>query len=288
MSGMTQKAASRPVRIGMVNFINTAPLYEIWKESVSRPDWQVSEAPPAVLNRMLYAGQLDMGFISSHEYAAHPESYRLLGDLSLSATGPVGSVFLFSRRPPKALDNGQILLSSQSQTSVALVRIVLEDFYRVRPVYRVGRLLEQPDLETLDGVLVIGDEALRLAADHQWPHRLDLGQVWHRQSGLPFVFAVWAVREEFCRREPEVVATIHQELRRCLAEGKERLAEICGRVAPRIPISEEECCRYLSGMEYDLDQAKQQGLSRFIEYLLVRGEASPGALPLRICRDDES
>lgn len=287
MSETTNQAAGLPVRIGMVNFINTAPLYEIWKESVTRPDWQVREAPPAALNQMLYAGQLDMGFISSHEYAAHPESYRILGDLSLSATGPVGSVFLFSRRPAEALDGGRILLSSQSQTSVALVRIVLEDFYRVRPAYQVGRLLEQPDLAALDGVLVIGDEALRLAAGDQWPHRLDLGQVWHEQSGLPFVFAVWAVREEFCRREPEAVAAIHQELRRCLAEGKGRLTEICRRVAPRIPISAEECCRYLAGMEYDLDQAKQQGLARFIEYLLARGEAAPAALPLKICRSDE-
>ena len=60
------------VRIGMVNFINTAPLYDVWLNSVNRPDWNITEAPPSVLNGMLYSDQLDMGLVSSQEYAAHP------------------------------------------------------------------------------------------------------------------------------------------------------------------------------------------------------------------------
>jgi len=44
----------------MVNYINTAPIYEIWKEQVHEADWQVIEAPPAGLNRMLAADKLDM------------------------------------------------------------------------------------------------------------------------------------------------------------------------------------------------------------------------------------
>ena len=83
------------VRIGMVNFINTAPLYDVWLRTVNRSDWTVVEAAPSVLNRMLYAEQLDMGLVSSQEYAAHPEKYLLLDDISISASGPVGSVFLF-------------------------------------------------------------------------------------------------------------------------------------------------------------------------------------------------
>ena len=53
------------VRIGMVNFINTAPLYDIWQRTVNRPEWNVVEAAPSVLNRMLYANELDMGLVSS-------------------------------------------------------------------------------------------------------------------------------------------------------------------------------------------------------------------------------
>ncbi len=74
----------------MVNFINTAPLYETWKQSVARPEWLVVEANPAELNKKMAAAELDLGFISSHEYAASPSQYRILSGLSISANGPVG------------------------------------------------------------------------------------------------------------------------------------------------------------------------------------------------------
>ncbi len=112
------------VRIGMVNFINTAPLYDAWQATVNRPDWNVVEASPTVLNRMLYANELDMGLVSSQEYAAHPQDYLILDDISISASGPVGSVFLFSRCDPKLLADRTLLLSGQSQTSVSLVKII--------------------------------------------------------------------------------------------------------------------------------------------------------------------
>jgi chorismate dehydratase len=276
-------ATSHSARIGMVNFLNTAPLYEIWKRTVSRPDWQVTEAPPSTLNRLLHQGALDLGFISSHEYALHPEEYKILGNLSISATGKVGSVFLFSRVPPMELDGRLVLLSSQSQTSVNLIKIILEKFYRVQPRYETGLATERSDLSGIDAVLSIGDEALLLASEGRYPYQLDLGEAWQRETGLPFVFAVWAVREEFCRNEPDQMVAIHHELLRCLDEGRQSLMEISRIVAPRIPMPVEACFSYLSGMEYDLDNRKQEGLTLFYRYLIERGEASPAAVPLKIC-----
>ncbi len=276
-------ATSHIARIGMVNFLNTAPLYEIWKRTVSRPDWQVTEAPPSTLNRLLHQGALDLGFISSHEYALHPEEYKILGNLSISATGKVGSVFLFSQVPPMELDGRLVLLSSQSQTSVNLIKIILEKFYRVQPRYETGLATERSDLSGIDAVLSIGDEALLLASEGRYPHQLDLGEAWQRETSLPFVFAVWAVREEFCRNEPDQMVAIHHELLRCLDEGRQGLMEISRIVAPRIPMPVEACFSYLSGMEYDLDSRKQEGLTLFYRYLIERGEASPAAVPLKIC-----
>jgi len=267
----------------MVNFINTAPLYEVWRQTVRRADWQVTEAPPAVLNRMLHENKLDLGFVSSQEYALHPDEYRIMSDLSISATGPVGSVFLFSDLPIDSLDNQLILLSSQSQTSVSLVKIILEDFYQLRPRYRSGLITLAQDEEKPVAVLAIGDEALRLAVADRYPHRLDLGEAWQARTGLPFVFAVWAVREEFCRKEPDTVLAIHHELHHCLRQGKKRLREISAMVAGRIPMEQEACYRFLKGIEYDLGSEKQKALKRFFEYLIVRGEVPATALPLKVC-----
>lgn len=271
-------------RIGMVNYINTAPLYEVWRQTVHRADWQVAEASPAVLNRMLHENRLDLGFVSSHEYALHPDQYRIMSDLSISATGTVGSVFLFSELPIASLDSQSILLSSQSQTSVSLVKIILEEFYQIRPRYSFGLAGEiGTDQERSVAVLAIGDEALRLALAGEYPHRLDLGEAWQTRTGLPFVFAVWAVREDFCRDEPDTVLAIYQELHRCLRQGKEQLREISTAVAGRVPMDEEACYRYLQGIEYDLSPEKQEALVKFFEYLIARGEVPATALPLKVC-----
>jgi len=129
---------AKPIRLGMVNFLNTAPLRETWIKMATNPAWQVREAPPVVLNRWLYGGELDLAMISSQEYAVHPASYRILSNLAIAATGSVGSVFLFSRYPLANLHKRLILLSSQSQTSVSLVKIIMEDFYGLQPRYLRG------------------------------------------------------------------------------------------------------------------------------------------------------
>ena len=149
-------------RIGMVNFINTAPFYEVWRRTVQRPEWHVTEAPPTKLNEMLFEGELDLGFISSHEYGAHPSLYKILGGLSISATGPVGSVFLFAYDDISSLQGKKVLLSSQSQTSVALVKIILEEFYGVSSEYVQGTIDLAEISDEFSAILAIGDDALRL------------------------------------------------------------------------------------------------------------------------------
>lgn len=269
-------------RIGMINFINTAPLYEVWKRTVHRPDWLVAEAVPLTINRLLAIGDLDLGFISSHEYAVHPDRYLLLTDLSISASGSVGSVFLFARKGMEQLDDALLLLTSQSQTSVSLVKIILEEFVGVRPHYHSGAIHENfGELGRYGGILAIGDEALLLRQRGDFPVCVDLSRVWWEKTGLPFVFAVWAARRDFCQREPREIAEIHGELLRCLREGLAGLKAISGEVAARIPMDPEECYRYLQGIEYDLGPTKQRGLALFYDYLIKRGEGAATALPLQ-------
>ncbi len=270
-------------RIGMVNYINTAPIYEIWKEQVLEPDWQVIEAPPSTLNRMLAAAELDLGFVSSYEYAARPEAYKILADLSISATGPVGSVFLFSTLPPEELDGRTVLLTGQSDTSVCLVRIILEEFLGVQPDYVVGEVFgTQKNEAEPAAVLAIGDEALRLRIENRYPVQLDLAEAWNKKTGLPFVFAVCAVREEYLLSEAATVRQIRQTLLSCRRQGLEQLPAICDRVARRIPMDCEACSLYLRAMEYDLGPVKQQALETFFTVLIKRGEADATALPLKL------
>ena len=273
------------IRLGMVNYINTAPIYEIWKEQVYRPDWPVTEAAPARLNQLLAAGELDLGFVSCYEYAAHPEQYRIMADLSISATGPVGSVFLFSTVPPEELDGRQVLMTGQSDTSVWLLRIILEDFFEIKPQYIRGEIFAERDPQDEPAaVLAIGDEALRLATEEKSPYpvRIDLAEFWHQKTGLPFVFSICAVREDVLARSEDGARELRRTLLSCRDQGRKRLPEIAEQAARRIPMDPSACLSYLQAMEYDLGPAKVQALKEFFSRLIRHGAASAKALPLKI------
>ncbi len=267
-------------RIGMVNFINTAPIYETWKQMQLPSEWQLIEAPPSVLNQMLSTGEIDLGFVSSYEYCVRPEKYRILDDLSISASGSVGSVFLFSRVEPEKLSTCDILLSGQSDTSVSLVKIILEEFYHVRPNYIRGEV--ESDLrKQCAGVLAIGDEALRLVANPEFPFKLDLADCWCRKTALPFVFAVCAVREDYLAKHPETVYSIHDTFLECRSRGNDHLESICQLVAPRIPMHPDECYTYLRAIEYDLGAQKKLALERFFGFLIKREEGAAESVPIK-------
>ncbi|MFH0784782.1 MAG: menaquinone biosynthesis protein [Pseudomonadota bacterium] len=276
-----RKSNETIARIGMVKYLNTAPIHEKWKSSVHHENWQMIEAAPAVLNRQLAEGQIDLGFVSSYEYAAHAEKYKILSGLSISANGPVGSVFLFSHVPMEHLDGMPVLLSSQSETSVSLVKIILEDFQHVQPEYATGDILAAEGKE-YKAILAIGDDALRLVDKSTYLYQFDLGDIWKRETGLPFVFSVCAVREEFCELHPEILVDIHRELLRCRDEGKNDLKSICQISAQRIPMSEKRCYEYLVAIEHDLSAQKRKALEAFFSFLIKRREVGANALPLKI------
>lgn len=277
---MTPGIMKQKARIGMVNFINTAPFYSVWRQTVQEPDWQVIEAVPAELNRQLFAGDLDLGIVSCHEYALHPDQYQVLRELSISASGVVGSVMLFAHREPTRLDGELVLLSRQSQTSNSLVQIILEEFCQVQPRYLMPTNDTTPKAAAR---LAIGDEALRLRGRGEYEVELDLGEAWLHQTGLPFVFALWLVRRDYWRHAEDTVRQIQSNLLRCVKAGREELASVSRQAAPRIPMDETACLRYLEGIEFDLGPKKIESLTLFFRYLIQRGEVPASALPLIFC-----
>ncbi|MCK5515620.1 MAG: menaquinone biosynthesis protein [Desulfobulbaceae bacterium] len=271
-------------KIGIINFINTAPVCETWKRTVKDQNWEMVEGLPVALSKKLADGHLDLGLVSSCEYARHPKKYRILSGLSISANGSAdsaGSVFLFSHVPLNQLDQASVLLSSQCETSVALVKIILEEFKGINPDYIVGDV-GSVEMEQHKACLVSGDDALRLVATSTYLYQFDLADIWKRETGLPFVFEVCVVREEFCHQHQGITDEIHKELLRCRDEGIDAIKEICTVAAGRIPMPVSSCVEYLQTLEYDFDAQKQRALGTFFDYLMKRGEIEEDALPLQI------
>ncbi|MGQ9746093.1 MAG: menaquinone biosynthetic enzyme MqnA/MqnD family protein [Dissulfurimicrobium sp.] len=260
------------LRVGFVNFINTSQIYIPWKESGGEPGWDVVEGPPTLLNRLLETGKIDTGIVSSYFYGMNHQKYVIFPDLSISATGSVGSVTLFSKTPVRNLGDGIVVTTKQSATSVNLLKIVLEDFFRVKPVYITGdfSLLNKLGSKAL-AYLAIGDEALRLRETTNL-NQIDLAEIWLKHTGLPFVFAVWAIKKERIKDVSDALARLNERLNNCRLQGQREIERISSLVAPRIPMDKAKCLDYLKGIELDLSEEKQRGLLYFFDLLKRRGE----------------
>lgn len=256
------------LRLGRVRYINCEPVYYAMEQGIVPAACEIHDGTPAELNERLRIGALDVSVISVMEAALRPELYHLLPDLAIACDGPVESVLLGCHRPVEELHDLPVVLTRHSLTSVYLIRLLLEKAYHVRP-----RFIADDETDRAAAWLMIGDEALRHGA--AFPHSLDLGKAWHALTGLPFVFAVWAVRREVWELAPAEVRTLHQALLASKAYSRTHPEAIVALAQLRIGLAPEACRRYLrERLCFDLGPRHLEGLRTFLLMLV-----DAGALP---------
>ncbi|MFC4148939.1 menaquinone biosynthesis protein [Micromonospora mangrovi] len=269
---------ARP-RVGHIQFLNCLPIYWGLMRSGALLDVELHKDSPDRLNAALVAGDLDIGPISQVEYLRHADELLLLPDLAVGSDGPVLSVNVVSTKPLDQLDGGRVALGSTSRTGVLLAQLLLGERYGVRPEYfRCPPDLTQMLLEADAGVL-IGDVALR--ALYEAPRRglavTDLGQAWREWTGLPMVFAVWAVRRDFAAAHPGVVKEVHEAFLRsrdlCLAE----LDQVAAAAARWEPFDAATLATYFRTLDFSLGERQVAGLREFARRAAALGETP--ALP---------
>ena len=261
--------------IGRVAYINCEPVYYGIEQGAIPAACRIVDGTPTELNRMLRTGELDMSVISAIEYARHPDRYLILPDLAIASDGPVESVLFLSRVSPFDLDGSLVFLNNDSLTSIFLLKLLLAKGFGVKPRYlhtQVEALSRLP--EEAAGVLMIGDPALQ--ARGRLPYTLDLGQGWKDLTGLPFVFAVWAVRRDFYRDHREETHRLHHALLCSKKYSLGRLDEICEAVYQRVKLSRQACLTYLKErLSFDLTPRHLEGLRHFLMMLEAERELIP-------------
>ncbi|MBI5835689.1 MAG: menaquinone biosynthesis protein [Candidatus Eisenbacteria bacterium] len=244
---------SRRAVIGRIAYLNTDPFFE----GLELPDADTMSVPPRELARLCREGAVDAGAIPVAELFRMEADFEPLGGMGIACRGAVNSVLCFARRPLEELDGGRVALTSQSATSVRLLRLLLERHLGVKPAsYARGWV------EGADAFLVIGDDALRRGYHgvRGFPHVLDLSQAWSAWQGLPFVFARWAVRRSLPAAEKRGLAAA---LSRGLDAGLERAGDIAARRSADIGVPAPELEIYLRRFTYRFGDAEAEGEARF-------------------------
>ncbi|HHX40914.1 MAG TPA: menaquinone biosynthesis protein [Armatimonadetes bacterium] len=264
-------------RLGAVPYLNGKPLiYDL--EQNPRPNVTLSKAVPAVLRQRLRDGELDAALVSSITSLEDGTLYALPG-FGVSARGVIDSVRLFCREEPRRLR--RVALDAGSRTSAALIRILLPECFGVEPEY----VTAPPDLAMMlkeaDAALLIGDPAMRAYYLEAWPRDelqvLDLGEVWFRLTGLPFVYAVWAVRPEV--KMGPLIALLAQ----AWEVGRTHLDTIATSTAEQLGLPLAVCRNYLYRiMRYELEEKEWEGLRCFQALAKRHGIIPADAPPVTI------
>ncbi|HXC47547.1 MAG TPA: menaquinone biosynthesis protein [Candidatus Sulfotelmatobacter sp.] len=276
-----------PVRISIVEYLNTAPLVRGFTHGPLRGKYELSFTVPSQCAEQLRSGAVDVAIIPAIEYQRIPDLV-ILPNLSITSKKSVRSLLLVSKKPIQEV--ARIALDRSSRSTQALTRILCEELWHIKPEFFEAA----PDLPAMlqhaDAALLIGDPALRLAiacapgarrddqGDLVSPASLaglsgngsvysyDIVEKWRAMTNLPAVLAVWAARREV------VTQQLVHDFQDSLAFGLEHVDAIASEAAVEMNLPAADLRRYLlENIDYHLDEENLRGLTRYYEFAAELG-----------------
>jgi chorismate dehydratase len=236
------------IRLGRISYMNMAPaFYRVEAE------YEEIQGVPTALNRALVDGEIDVAPISSIEYARNADTLRLLPRLCVSSEGAVESIQLVSQLPLEQVR--VVAVTPESATSVVLTKVLLPEAEHV------------PLGEEADAKLLIGDAALRSAFEDPTPHH-DLGRLWLERTGLPMVFAVWAVREP----APPGILGLEEALVASVRRARAEPEQLAYEASERYGYPAGFTARYFEKLRYRFGPRERAGFLTFLEMARDVGE----------------
>lgn len=111
-------------------------------------------------------------------------------------------------------------------------------------------------LEQFSGVLIIGDDALKLVA-RGVPHIYDVGEVWREKFGRPLIYAVFAASPQASR--DEVIEAV-EEVENSVAYFYENPKPVVEAAAARLGVSPSIVEKYYNVVKYLMGRRALEGL----------------------------
>ncbi len=248
------------LRIGAIDFINALPFYAAFFKGAIDPGVELIRAVPSELNRQLRSGTLDLSPISCSEYLHHRDLYALLPDFCIGARTRVDSVCLYYKGAMQELGDRTIGVTSQSASSSLLVKVLCHHFWQLKP--RFETLPSIQDIHDYEAFLLIGDQCL----EHPYVkgyQTIDLAQAWFHATGLPFTFAVFAVRKDSLQRSPQEVSAFEEKLRASFEWSSKNPEIILELAQQRCSRPLDHIRRYYNLLYYHFDALQRKALDRF-------------------------
>jgi chorismate dehydratase len=244
------------MNIATMPFVNVSPYFH-FLSSRWLGQHRVVSAVPRQLGDLARLGKVDVGAFSYVDGLGLVESgeFEWLGNFGIAGEGPIQSILLCGVDKSADLRGQAIAVSPQTATTVKLLEVWLKQKEGLTDFRFTG-----PD-DNAAARLLIGDDALRrkLSLGGQ-EAQLDLSAAWTDWTGLPFVFARWAVRKALPQREKKELAL---SLSSALDLALDDLEDVAQAQADRTGLPADKILAYLKGITYHLGPTQLAGAEEF-------------------------
>lgn len=294
----------KKLRISVVEFLNTAPLVWGFTDGPLADKYDLAFAVPSLCAEALRQGQADIGIIPAIEYQRIDDVVALPG-MAIASKQEVRSLLVVAKRPIELAK--RIALDTSSRSTVALVRMLAAEYWRISPEFVDAAPEPSEMLRTADAALVIGDPALEISLkmdilsgkapsgeqccqgdpdDMPVPgfetlFVYDVVHQWRQLTGQPSVLAIWVGRRDAVT--PEAVNDFLASKR----YGQQRVREIAEAASIKLDLPPRALERYLTeNINYDLDAENLSGLRLYFEKAAAAG-IIPKARPVEFAELEE-
>lgn len=246
---MNTEAVNEKIKIAAVSYLNSKPLTYAFTTGKIKDFIELDYFYPSQVAAQLINKKVDIALLPVEALLSLKE-YHIISDYCISTEGEVASVCLFSDVPLEKIQT--VLLDYQSRTSVALLKILLKDYWKKTPeLINASEGYESQIAGTTAG-LIIGDRALRQRKKSNYIY--DLGKAWKEMTGKPFVFAVWAANKQLGKDFIELFNRANQE-------GIKNLEKITSEIFfPEYDLQQY----FTNNISYELDDKKRESISFFL------------------------
>ena len=223
---------------------------------------ELVHAVPAELNRRLYMNELDVAFVSTFEYLRHRENYDLLSNLCIAAYEHVYSVCLYSRCRLRDLDGKTIGITRQSASSVALLKLLCKRHWKIQVQFKWIDTEEEGF--SLDACLLIGDQSL-VHQEVDGFYRIDLANAWTYATGLPFTFAVFAIRKPLHKEKQDELEDLAHSFHQSLEWARNHKDVIIEKAIAKTNVSQSLLTKYYQTLLYTMGAQEREAIELFSE-----------------------
>ena len=243
-------------RVSAVSYLNTIPFIHGLNQSQLIHSIDLQLDYPSICADKLINGIVDLALVPVVVIPKLKNPY-IISDYCIGANGSVDTVCLYSEVPIHQIES--IGLDYQSRTSVALLKLLLKDYWNFNPVFINEEVGFEDKIKGKHAALVIGDRAFTMNLRYKFIY--DLSAIWTEMTGLPFVFAAWVSNSQLPQ---DFINSFNKAIEKGLTNIDKALA-LEGDSYPNCKNPED----YLNNkISYNLDSQKKKGMELFLSKIV--------------------